>query len=45
MRMIYCEGEDEGSGDVLIPFAYWFCPACGHTVRDFEDDFDPPEES
>lgn len=45
MPMLYHEGEDEGSGDVLVPYAYWFCPTCGHTVRDFEDAFDYLEES
>lgn len=41
--MRYHEGEDEFSGDTLQWFAQWTC-ACGHAVRDYEDEFEFPEK-
>ena len=35
----YHEGEDEGSGDVLMPYAAWQCPECRHITHDYDDEF------
>lgn len=38
----YNIGEDEGSGDVLVPYTYWLCSACGKQVRESDDEFEYP---
>jgi rubrerythrin len=40
--MRFQEGEDEGDGDELMPYAYWLCEKCGHTIRDDEEEFEWP---
>ena len=35
----YYTGEDEGSGDALYTYHEWHCPACDHTIRDWDDEF------
>lgn len=42
-REEYHEGEDEGSGDVLRPYAYWLCGECNTQIHDWDDEFDYPE--
>ena len=37
--MTFWEGEDEGSGDVLIPYAHYWCAACDVTIHDYDDEF------
>ena len=41
-EMTYFEGEDEGSGDMLIPYQYWWCPICDLTIHDYDDEFEEP---
>jgi hypothetical protein len=41
-KMTYVEGQDESYDDVLMPYAYWFCPACNATIWDWEDEFEYP---
>jgi hypothetical protein len=43
-EMTYYEGEDEFGGDILIPYSYWFCAACGHWINDYEDEFEYPDK-
>ena len=44
LKMLYFEGEDEGSGDQLMPYAYWFCATCDITIHDYEERFEYPPD-
>lgn len=40
--MTHYETEDEGSGDVLFPVAYWACGECPKYIHDWEDEYEEP---
>jgi hypothetical protein len=44
-QMIYWEGEDEFSSNELRWYAQWTCPNCHHYIRDYEEDFEFPDDN
>lgn len=42
-QMEYHEGEDEFSTNELHWYAVWNCPSCGHSIRDYEEEFEFPD--
>jgi hypothetical protein len=43
-EMKYNEGEDEGSGDTLNWYAFWWCAKCNTCINDVDERFEFPVE-
>jgi hypothetical protein len=42
--MIYVEGETEAKDGSLFTYHQWWCPTCGNTIWDYDDEFEYPED-